>query len=210
MNVQIIPSILSADFGNLQEEVDKVKGADLIQVDVMDGHFVPNISIGPGVQKAIKTGLPIETHLMVTDPMQYIQPFADAGSKRLIVHIESMGDPQQVFDEIRKRGMDIGLALNPDTPLERIKPYLEQVDVVLCMTVNPGFGGQAFIDSVLPKIKELRGIFGKDIEVDGGINFDTGKRCVDAGANLLVIGSFLYKNPDLSPEEVIARFKESS
>lgn len=210
MNVQIIPSILSADFGNLQEEVDKVKGADLIQVDVMDGHFVPNISIGPGVQKAIKTGLPIETHLMVTDPMQYIQPFADAGSKRLIVHIESMGDPQQVFDEIRKRGMDIGLALNPDTPLERIKPYLEQVDVVLCMTVNPGFGSQAFIDSVLPKIKELRGIFDKDIEVDGGINFDTGKRCVDAGANLLVIGSFLYKNPDLSPEEVIARFKESS
>ncbi|NOZ80666.1 MAG: ribulose-phosphate 3-epimerase [DPANN group archaeon] len=208
MKIQIIPSILSADFGHLQDEVDRVSSADSIQVDVMDGHFVPNISMGPAIQKSIRTKLPIETHLMVSNPEKFIDAFADAGSRRIIVHGEALEDPLPVFEMIHRRGCEAGLAINPDTPLTRITPYLDAVDMVLCMTVFPGFGGQSFIPSVLPKITELRKMFKKDIEVDGGINFETARRCVDAGANLLIVGSFLYRNEELTPQQVIAKFRE--
>jgi len=203
--IKIAPSILSADFSRLGEEIKAVEaaGADMIHVDVMDGHFVPNITIGPLVVKAVKkvTGLPVDTHLMIERPEKYIHAFLEAGSDIVSFHIEAAKDPESVIHEIEKLGKDAALALNPDTDIKKIEPYLSKVKMVLMMTVFPGFERQAFMPEVLPGIKKLRELITKnglkvDIEVDGGINAVTSKDVIAAGANILVAGSAVFYSGD--------------
>jgi ribulose-phosphate 3-epimerase len=198
MKIKVAPSILSADFSKLALELKKVKdaGADLIHVDIMDGHFVPNITIGPVVVKYIRkaTRLPLDVHLMIENPARYIGAFVDAGSDMITVHIEvvSLKELREIAKLLRKRGVKLGISLNPETPLARIRKALPLVDSVLVMSVNPGFGGQAFIPSAIGKIRKLRAIFKKDIAVDGGINNVTGRLVRDAGANILAAGSYIF------------------
>ncbi|WP_226528256.1 ribulose-phosphate 3-epimerase [Metabacillus niabensis] len=203
--IKIAPSILSANFAKLGEEVKDVEngGADYIHVDVMDGHFVPNITIGPLIVEAIRpvTKLPLDVHLMIEKPDQYIGEFAKAGADIITVHVEACTHLHRTLQLIKSEGVKSGVVLNPHTPIESIVHVLEEVDMVLFMTVNPGFGGQTFIPQVLPKIKQLANIVKEknlsiDIEVDGGVNEETAKLCVEAGANVLVAGSFIYNNPD--------------
>ncbi|QVY63242.1 ribulose-phosphate 3-epimerase [Cytobacillus gottheilii] len=203
--VKIAPSILSADFARLGEEIKDVEagGADYIHVDVMDGHYVPNITIGPLVVEAIRpiTDLPLDVHLMIEHPDQYIEAFARAGANYITVHVEACTHLHRTIQLIKSYGVKAGVVLNPATPAEMIKPILEDVDMVLLMTVNPGFGGQKFIPSVLPKIKAIRNWadeLGLDlkIEVDGGVNEETAKLCVEAGANVLVAGSAVFNEKD--------------
>ncbi|MBU7592073.1 ribulose-phosphate 3-epimerase [Metabacillus halosaccharovorans] len=203
--IKIAPSILSANFAKLGEEVKDVEngGADYIHVDVMDGHFVPNITIGPLIVEAIRpvTKLPLDVHLMIEKPDQYIGEFAKAGADIITVHVEACTHLHRTLQLIKSEGVKSGVVLNPHTPIESIVHVLEDVDMVLFMTVNPGFGGQTFIPQVLPKIKRLANIVKEknlsiDIEVDGGVNEETAKLCVEAGANVLVAGSFIYNNPD--------------
>ncbi|MBI5152084.1 ribulose-phosphate 3-epimerase [Candidatus Peregrinibacteria bacterium] len=194
MKVKIAPSVLSADFGKLNEEIASVaKHVDMIHIDVMDGHFVPNITIGPVVVKSIKTRLPLDTHLMIEHPQKYIKNFA-AYSKIITIHYETCRrDLKKVVRYIKKQGCKAGVSINPATPLSKIYSVLRDVDMVLLMTVNPGFASQAFIKSVLPKIKYLRHIAPKlDIEVDGGVNQKTAKMCREAGANIFVAGSYIF------------------
>lgn len=196
--IKIAPSILSADFGCLSSELKKVEaaGADLIHVDVMDGHFVPNITIGPVVVKYIRkiTKLPLDVHLMIEHPAKYIGAFVNAGSNMITVHIEAvtLKGLAAIAKGLKKRKVKLGISLNPATPLIKIKKALPLVDFVLIMSVNPGFGGQAFILSALKKIKQLRAIFKKDIAVDGGINNITAKQVKAAGANVLAAGSYIF------------------
>ena len=198
MKIKIAASILSADFANLALELRKVEaaGADLIHVDIMDGHFVPNITIGPVVVKYIRkaTRLPLDVHLMIENPAKYIGAFVDAGSDMITVHIEvvSLRELTAIAKVLRKRGVKLGISLNPATPLAKIRKALPLVDFVLVMSVNPGFGGQAFIPSAIGKIRKLRAIFEKDIAVDGGINNITGRLVRDAGANILAAGSYIF------------------
>ena len=198
MKIKIAPSILSADFSKLGVELKKVKlaGADLIHVDVMDGHFVPNITIGPVVVKFMRqsTALPLDVHLMIQDPAKYIGAFVNAGSDMITVHIEtvSLKELQAIAKGLKKSNVKLGISLNPGTALAKIKPVLGLVDFVLVMSVNPGFGGQAFIPGALEKIRQLRAIFAKDISVDGGINNITAKQARAAGANILVAGSYIF------------------
>ncbi len=198
MRIKIAPSILSADFSCLAAELKKVKraGADLIHVDVMDGHFVPNITIGPVVVKYMRkaTSLPLDVHLMIENPAKYIGAFVNAGSDMITVHIETvtLKELAAIARGLRKSGVKLGISLNPATPLSKIKKALPLVDFVLVMSVNPGFGGQAFIPQALKKIKQLRAIFKKDIAVDGGINNITAKLVKNAGANVLAAGSYIF------------------
>jgi len=198
MKIKIAPSILSADFSNLSAELKKVEraGADLIHVDIMDGHFVPNITIGPVVVKYIRkvTRLPLDVHLMIENPAKYIGAFVNAGSDMITVHIEtvSVKELAAIAKGLKNKGVKLGVSLNPATPLVRIKKALPLVDFVLVMSVNPGFGGQAFIPSALNKIRQLRAIFKKDIAVDGGINDITGSQVREAGANVLAAGSYIF------------------
>ncbi len=203
--IQIVPSILSADFARLGEQVHEVEeaGADRIQVDVMDGHFVPNITVGPLVVKALRphTSLPIEAHLMIERPELYIQQFAEAGADYIIVHVETCPHLHRVIQQIRGEGKKAAVALNPSTPLVALEEIIGYLDMVLVMTVNPGFGGQEFIHSMLPKIRRLRSLLDSynlncDIEVDGGIHEETAPLVVEAGANVLVAGSAVYGAPD--------------
>ncbi|KAB2335371.1 ribulose-phosphate 3-epimerase [Bacillus mesophilum] len=203
--VKIAPSILSADFARLGEEIKDVEagGADYIHVDVMDGHYVPNITIGPLVVEAIRpiTDLPLDVHLMIEKPDQYIEAFARAGANYITVHVEACTHLHRTIQLIKSYGVKAGVVLNPATPAEMIKPILEDVDMVLLMTVNPGFGGQKFIPSVLPKIKAIRNWADElgidlEIEVDGGVNEETAKLCVEAGANVLVAGSAVFNEKD--------------
>lgn len=203
--LKIAPSILSADFSKLGREIAEVEqgGADWIHVDVMDGHFVPNITIGPLVVKSIKplTKLPLDVHLMIEDPDRYIESFIQSGADIVSVHAESTKHLHRTIHLIKSLGAKAAVAINPATPLENLNYVLEDLDMVLLMTVNPGFGGQSFIPSVLPKIKELRKIinqkgFDIDIEVDGGINEETSKLAVEAGANILVAGSYIFGKAD--------------
>jgi ribulose-phosphate 3-epimerase len=199
--IKIAPSILSADFAKLGEEIKDVEagGADYIHVDVMDGHFVPNITIGPLVVEAIRpiTDLPLDVHLMIENPDTYIPQFAKAGADIISVHVEACPHLHRTIHLIKDQGVKPGVVLNPATPVEVIEPILEDIDLVLLMTVNPGFGGQRFIESVLAKIEKVakmvqeRGLH-VEIEVDGGVNVETAKRCVAAGANVLVAGSAIY------------------
>lgn len=203
--VKIAPSILSADFAKLGEEIKDVErgGADYIHVDVMDGHFVPNITIGPLIVEAIRpvTKLPLDVHLMIENPDQYIEAFAKAGADYLTVHVEACKHLHRTLNYIKSFGVKAGVVLNPATPVEMIQHVLEDVDMVLFMTVNPGFGGQKFIPAVLPKIKQLKEMIDSkglniEIEVDGGVNPETARLCVEAGATVLVAGSAVYNQPD--------------
>ncbi len=198
MKIKIAPSILSADFSCLASELKKVEaaGADLIHVDVMDGHFVPNITIGPVVVKYMRkvTRLPIDAHLMIEHPAKYIGAFVNAGSNMITVHIEAvtLKELAAIAKGLKKSKVKLGISLNPSTPLIKIKKALPLVDFVLIMSVNPGFGGQAFIPGALKKIKQLRAIFKKDIAVDGGINNIIAKKVKAAGANVLAAGSYIF------------------
>ena len=203
--VKIAPSILAANFAKLGEEVIEVEkaGAELIHIDDMDGHFVPNITMGPIVVEALRplTKLPLDVHLMIENPDQYIEMFAKAGADYITVHVEACPHLHRTIQLIRSFGVKPGVVLNPHTPISSIQHILEDVDMVLFMTVNPGFGGQKFIHSVLPKVKELADIVKEknlsiDIEIDGGINEETIKLCVEAGANIFVAGSAIYNAPN--------------
>jgi ribulose-phosphate 3-epimerase len=204
----IAPSILSADFGRLEKSIEKVKSTKWLHVDVMDGHFVPNISIGPVVVKGLRniTSQVLDTHLMITNPLEYAKAFVDAGSDFITFHVETVDDPIYVINEIKKLGVKVGLSIKPNTGVEAIMDYLPVIDQVLVMSVEPGFGGQKFKESALPKIKELsvlKKTLGVDfvISVDGGINAETGKLCKDAGADVLVAGSYVFNSDN--PEERI-------
>ncbi len=198
--IKVAPSILSADFSCLSKELKaaQLAGADLIHIDVMDGHFVPNITIGPVVVKDIRkvTKLPLDVHLMIEQPQNFIDSFIRAGSDMITMHIETISKRSFRVEslELRKNNIKVGISLNPATPLKKIEGLLGLVDLVLVMTVNPGFSGQEFISSAVPKIKELRKTFDGDISVDGGINADTARRVVAAGANILVAGSYIFKS----------------
>ncbi|KAA6476474.1 ribulose-phosphate 3-epimerase [Bacillus swezeyi] len=204
--VYVAPSILSADFARLGEEIKDVEqgGADFIHIDVMDGHFVPNLTIGPLVVEAVRpiTELPLDVHLMIEHPDRYIPAFAKAGADILSVHAEACPHLHRTIQLIKEQGIKAGVVLNPHTPVQLIEHVLEDLDLVLLMTVNPGFGGQSFISSVVPKIRQVKelaeqkGLSGLLIEVDGGVNRETAARCIEAGANLLVAGSAIYNEKD--------------
>ncbi len=198
----IAPSILSADFSRLGQEVKDIEkaGADWIHVDVMDGHFVPNITIGPAVVSSIRpvTKLPLDVHLMIKNPERYIESFAKAGSDIITFHSEIEEDPREVVRLIRYYNKKAGISIKPKTGISAIEKILPMVDMVLVMTVEPGFGGQNFILDCLPKIEALRKIFKKDIEVDGGINEETAIDCRKSGANVLVAGSYVFGAKDYS------------
>ena len=202
-SIKISPSILSADFSKLGNEIKRLEdgGADLIHVDVMDGHFVPNLTIGPPVIKALRSysTLPFDVHLMITPVHKYIEDYAREGADIITIHPETTDNLESSINLIKKLNKKIGLSLNPDTPIDTIKKFLSSIDLVLIMSVYPGFGGQKFIPEVINKIKELKNIKKKqniefDIEVDGGINFDNSKLVIAAGANILVSGTTIFKN----------------
>lgn len=218
MMIQIAPSILAANFANLGEEVKEVEkaGAQLIHIDVMDGHFVPNISFGSIVLDAIRplTNLPLDVHLMIENPDQYIEQFAKAGADYITVHVEACRHLHRTIQLIRSFGVKPGVVLNPHTPIESIQHILEDIDMVLFMTVNPGFGGQKFIHSVVPKIEALAAIIKERnldiaIEIDGGINAETIVPCAKAGATIFVAGSAIYSKEDRTAalQEILAAGK---
>jgi ribulose-phosphate 3-epimerase len=216
--IKIAPSILSADFSRLGEEIKEAEagGADWIHVDVMDGHFVPNLTIGPIVLAAIRplTRLPIDVHLMIENPDAYIPAFAKAGADYILVHAEACVHLHRTLSFIREQGVKAGVVLNPATPLSAIEFILPQVDLVLIMTVNPGFGGQEFIPEMIAKIKQLkvmlneRGLSGVHIEVDGGINEDTAFLVTRAGADVLVAGQAVFGQQDRG--KAIARIRSAA
>ena len=202
LTLKVAPSLLAADFAHLASEVEKVEkgGCDMLHIDVMDGHFVPNITVGPFIVKAIRriTKLPLDVHLMIDRPEKYIESFVEAGANHITFHAEAcFGNMGEVIEIIHSHHISCGVSLRPATPLSRIKEHLFDVDLVLLMTVNPGFGGQSFMPEVLGKIKELRAEFDRDIEVDGGINKDTARQTVEAGANVLVAGTAIFGKPDI-------------
>lgn len=205
MGIIIAPSILSADFAKLGEEVKLIEdaGAEMLHIDIMDGHFVPNISIGPGVVKSLRrvSKLEFDVHLMIENPERYIEEFAAAGADIITVHIEATKHIYRVIQQIKALGIKVGVSLNPGTPLDLLIYILQELDMVLLMTVNPGFGGQKFMPEVLPKIVSLSGILKEinpdcKIQVDGGINTDTARLASRAGADILVAGAAVFAAPD--------------
>lgn len=205
--IKVAPSILSADFVNLERDIRHIQdcGADYVHIDVMDGLFVPNITIGIPVVAAIRkiTGLPLDVHLMIDRPLRYVEQFCDAGADIVTIHAEADTEEnnQEALRRIRAKGVRAAVSIKPNTPASAIDPYMDLMDMILVMTVEPGFGGQKFMEDMMPKVRALRKIIdvrcpGVELEVDGGVNLDTGKTCVDAGANVLVAGSALFKAPD--------------
>ena len=198
MRIKVAPSILSADFGKLNEDIATVdEYADMIHVDVMDGHFVPNITIGASVVKCIKSKLPLDVHLMIEAPEKFVADFASAGASRIVVHAEACSDLAGVIGQIKDLGVEVGVSIKPGTAVSEIRGVLDDLDEVLVMTVEPGFGGQDFMENMVPKIRELRDLgFKGDIAVDGGINGETCKVCISAGANMMCAGSYIFKSQD--------------
>lgn len=205
--LKIVPSILSADFGRLNEEIASVEEhVDFIHVDVMDGHFVPNLTLGAPVVKCLKSKVPMECHLMITNPEKYLEDFAKAGAWMITVHVEATAAgadakgsdrTAEVLNQIKALGVKASLSLNPETPVETVELYLDMVDMVLVMSVHPGFGGQVFIHDVLPKVKRIRELRPMlDIGMDGGVTAVTGALCVEAGANVLIAGSYIFEADD--------------
>jgi len=213
--IKVAPSVIAADQARLADEVKKVEraGADLLHIDIMDGHFVPNLTIGPDVVRALNkvTNLPLDVHLMIANPQKFIKAFSLAGADYITIHIESCkGNAQKVIAQIKAQGKKAGISLNPATPLSAIKNLLKRVDLVLVMSVNPGFSGQKFMLSVLPKIRSLRKMFKGEIAVDGGINRDTAGRLTSCGVDILAAGSFVFaaKNPRKAIEVLRKCLKE--
>lgn len=198
--ILVAPSILAADFGRLAEETRRMEeaGADWIHLDVMDGHFVPNLTLGPQVVKALRpvTRLPLDVHLMIESPERFAAGFVKAGADRVTFHAEAARDLPDVVRKVRKLGAKVGVALRPQTGIEVLRPCLEGLDLALLMTVNPGFGGQAFMPEVLPKIEALRRVYPGHIQVDGGINPGTARSTRSAGADVMVAGTYLFRAKD--------------
>ena len=216
--IQISPSILSADFSQLGNEIKRLEdgGADMIHVDVMDGHFVPNLTIGPPVIKALRnyTKLPFDVHLMIAPVHKYIKNYAEAGADIITIHPEATDNLKESINHIRELGKKVGVSLNPNTKIDIIKEFFSEINLILIMSVHPGFGGQKFMPEVLVKIKELKKIkdkqnFNFDIEVDGGINFDNSKLAIEAGANILVSGTTIFKNNNGNIKKNIDTLKAS-
>lgn len=200
----VSPSILSADFANLERDINRVEkaGADWLHIDVMDGHFVPNITIGVPVTASIKkiTNLPLDVHLMIENPEKYVEAFVKAGADILTFHYEAVQDVKSIVRLIKSYGIKAGMSIKPNTPPDVVEPYLNDLDLILVMTVEPGFGGQKFMQDCADKISYIKEKASKDIiiQVDGGINDVTGKICVENGANSLVAGNYIYKSSDIS------------
>ncbi|MBR2177435.1 MAG: ribulose-phosphate 3-epimerase [Clostridia bacterium] len=203
--MKVAPSLLSCDFAKMGEEIVRVDkaGADLIHLDVMDGHFVPNLTIGPAIVKAVRpyTTLPFDVHLMIDYPLDYIDAFADAGADIITFHLESMSDPQTTIEKIKSRGVKPGVVIKPGTPADVVYPYLEKVDMVLVMTVEPGFGGQAFMEDMMPKVTAIKAEIQKRgldvlVEADGGISEATAAIASKAGVDVCVSGTGIFKAKD--------------
>ena len=216
--IQISPSILSADFSQLGNEIKRLEegGADMIHVDVMDGHFVPNLTVGPPVIKALRKqcSIKFDVHLMISPVHKYIEAYADAGADIITIHPEATENLEESISKIKSLNKKVGVSLNPESKLDLITNYLEKIDLVLIMSVNPGFGGQKFMPEVLDKVKQLKEIKSKmnmnfDIEIDGGINFDNCQSAIEAGANILVSGTTIFKsnNGDIKKNINLLRLK---
>lgn len=213
MDIKISPSMLASDFANLESELKKCKdaGAELIHLDVMDGHFVNNITIGAPVIKAMKKvcDVPFDVHLMISDPLRYVDDFVDAGADIITFHVECDSDINATIDKIIAGGCKASLSVKPNTPIEEVYPYMDKLSMVLVMTVEPGFGGQSFMENMMPKIEKLRKDFPNvDIQVDGGVNPETIKTCAKAGANIFVAGSAVFKSED--PKKTIELLKANA
>lgn len=215
--IKLAPSILSADFARLLEDVKKVEkaGCEYLHIDVMDGHFVPNITLGPAIVKSLRrdVNMVFDTHLMIENPDDYIKDFVDAGSDLIVVHAEACRHLHRTIQNIKSYNVKAGVALNPATSIESIKHIIEDVDMVLIMTVNPGFGGQSFIESMLEKIKELKQLIDDknlnvDIQVDGGIKPDNIHKIVEAGANIIVAGSAIFNSENI--EETVSLMRKNA
>ena len=211
MEIKIAPSVLAADYANLETELKKCAAAQFIHLDVMDGHFVPNISIGAPVIKSLRnvTEIPFDVHLMISEPLRYVEDFADAGADIICFHIESESDTEKTVNKILECGCRAAIAIKPGTPASAVLPYLSRLSMVLVMTVEPGFGGQSFMEDMMPKIKEIRAAAPNiDIEVDGGVNPKTIKTAASAGANVFVAGSAVFKSED--PAKTIEMLKDNA
>lgn len=211
MEIKIAPSVLAADYANLETELKKCAAAQYIHLDVMDGHFVPNISIGAPVIKSLRnvTEIPFDVHLMISEPLRYVEDFADAGADIICFHIESESDTEKTVNKILECGCRAAIAIKPGTPASAVLPYLSRLSMALVMTVEPGFGGQSFMEDMMPKIKEIRAAAPDiDIEVDGGVNPETIKTAASAGANVFVAGSAVFKSED--PAKTIEMLKDNA